>query len=105
MPPSVAERFENSDEEPMKLYCYNTKTSNISHNAMQHDKTKHIEVERQFTNEKSEQGLNLYAFVRSEDRLADAFTKVLSGKDFSPITCKLGMREIYAKTWGKVLCY
>ena len=94
MPPSVAERFENSDEEPMKQYCDNTKTSNISLNAVQHDKTKHIEVGRQFTNEKSEQGFSSNAFVRSEDHSADAFTKVLSGKDFSPRPCKLGMREI-----------
>ncbi|KAL6332216.1 hypothetical protein AAG906_001931 [Vitis piasezkii] len=32
---------------PMKLYCDNKSTINIAHNPIQHDRTKHIEIDRQ----------------------------------------------------------
>ena len=32
----------------MKLYCDNKSTINIAHNPVQHDRTKHIEIDRHF---------------------------------------------------------
>lgn len=45
----------------MRLYCYNKSAINIAHNSVQHDKTKHIEIDRHFTKEKLEEGLKTLA--------------------------------------------
>ncbi|KAG8496181.1 hypothetical protein CXB51_009524 [Gossypium anomalum] len=44
-------------EGPMKLYCENKSAINIAHNPVQHDRTKHIEVDRHFIKEKLDSGL------------------------------------------------
>ena len=50
---------------PMKLYCDNKSAINIAHNPIQHDRTKHIEVERQFIKEKLEEGVVCMSYVPS----------------------------------------
>ncbi|RVX19841.1 Retrovirus-related Pol polyprotein from transposon RE1 [Vitis vinifera] len=42
---------------PMKLYCDNKSAINIAHNPIQHDRTKHIEIDRHFIKEKLEEGV------------------------------------------------
>ena len=42
---------------PMKLYCDNKSAINIAHNPMQHDQTKHIEIDMHFIKEKLDSGL------------------------------------------------
>ncbi|RVW73428.1 Retrovirus-related Pol polyprotein from transposon RE1 [Vitis vinifera] len=39
----------------MKLYCDNKSAINIAHNPIQHDRTKHIEIDRHFIKEKLEE--------------------------------------------------
>ena len=39
-------------DEPMKLYCDNKAAIAIAHNPVQHDRTKHVEVDRHFIKEK-----------------------------------------------------
>ena len=41
----------------MRLYCDNKSAINISHNFIQHDCTKHIEIDRHFIKEKLDSGL------------------------------------------------
>ena len=43
-------------EFPIKLYCDNKAVISISHNPVQHDKTKHIEVDKHFIKENIEKG-------------------------------------------------
>ena len=40
---------------PMKLYYDNKLTINIAHNLIQHDRTKHTEIDRHFIKEKLEE--------------------------------------------------
>ena len=40
---------------PMKLYCDNKSAINIVHNPIQHNRTKHIEIDRHFIKEKLEE--------------------------------------------------
>ena len=40
-------------EKPKKLYCDNKAAINIAHNPVQHDRTKHVEVDRHFIKKKT----------------------------------------------------
>ncbi|KAJ7969877.1 Retrovirus-related Pol polyprotein from transposon TNT 1-94 [Quillaja saponaria] len=82
-------------EKPILLYCDNIVAINIAHNPVQHDRTKHIEIDRHFIKEKLDSKLICIPFVRSVNQLADVFTKDIGNYDFHPIVCKMGIRDIY----------
>ena len=42
---------------PMRLYCDNKSAISIAHNPVQHDKTKHVEVDKYFIKEKLDKGM------------------------------------------------
>lgn len=48
---------------PMKLYCDNKSAISIAYNPVQHDKTKHIEINMDFIEEKLEEGVICTPFV------------------------------------------
>ncbi|CAL8132823.1 unnamed protein product [Prunus armeniaca] len=54
-------------KKPMKLYCDNIAAINIAHNPVQHDRTKHDEVDRHFIKERLEDKTLQFPFVKSED--------------------------------------
>ena len=81
---------------PMKLYCDNKSTINIAHNPIQHDRTKHIEIDRHFIKEKLEEGVVCMSYVPSEHQLADILTKRLNSSMFHNLVFKLGMEDIYS---------
>ena len=55
--------------------CDNKAAIQISENPVQHDRTKHVEVDRHFIKEKLEAKIITLPFVRSKDQLADILTK------------------------------
>ena len=85
-------------KQPMDLHCDNTSAIEIAHNPIQHDRTKHVEVDRHFIKENLDRKIIRFPFVYTEDQLADVLTKGVSRKVFDDSVGKLGMIDIYAPT-------
>ena len=51
----ILEDLKNRLSKPMKLYCDNKSTIIIAHHPMQHDRTKHIGIDRHFIKEMGEE--------------------------------------------------
>ena len=70
--------------QPMKLYCDNKSAISIAHNPVQHDRTKHIEIDKHFIKEKLDSGLCSNVFHENISKLGveDLYSPALrvSGK-------------------------
>ncbi|RVW36637.1 Retrovirus-related Pol polyprotein from transposon RE1 [Vitis vinifera] len=69
--------------QPIQLFCDNKAACDIAHNLVQHDRTKHVEVDRFFIKEKLDDKIVELPKIRSEDQLADILTKAVSSQVFS----------------------
>ena len=76
----------------------NKSAIDIAHNPVQHDRTKHVEIDRHFIKEKLESGIIIFLFVKSEDHLADVLNKAVASKVFIDSFVKLSMGDIHAPT-------
>ena len=85
-------------EFPIKLYCDNKAVISISHNPVQHDKAKHIKMDRHFIKEKIEKGTICMTYIPTREQLADIFTKGLQRSSFEDFIYKLDMINIYDPT-------
>ena len=62
--------------QPIRLFCDNKAACDITHNPVQHDRTKHVKVDRLFIKEKLDDKIVELPKIRLEDQLADILTKV-----------------------------
>ncbi|CAL9028751.1 unnamed protein product [Prunus brigantina] len=66
----------------MNLFCDNKAAIAIAHNPIQHNRTKHVEVDRNYIKQKLKAKVIQFPFVKSKDQLANILTKVISSEVF-----------------------
>lgn len=71
-----------SHSKPIYLYCDNKAAIIIANNPTQHDRTKHVEVDRHFIKDNLENGTVDFPFVCSQAQLANVLMKAVSAKVF-----------------------
>ena len=82
----------------MNLYYDNQAAIQIAHNPVQHDRTKHVQIDRHFIKEKLEVKIVKLSFVKSEDQLVDVLTKAVFSRVFYNYLGKLDIENIYTPT-------
>lgn len=81
------------------MFCDNKSAIQIAQNPFQHNRTKHIEVDRHFIKEKLEEKIICFLHVKSEDQLTtDMLTKTVSKIPFNSSLDKLDIKDIYLST-------
>nr|GFB46567.1 copia protein [Tanacetum cinerariifolium] len=73
----------------ISLYCDSQSAIAISCNPIQHSRTKHIHTQYHFIKEQVENGIIELYFVRTENQLADMFTKALPEDRFKYLVWRI----------------
>ena len=91
----ILEELKVQTSQPIRVYCDNNAAVSIAHNPVQHDRTKHVEVDRHFIKEKIEMGLIRLSYVPSCEQRADILTKGLHKGPFLEMRSKLALQDIF----------
>jgi hypothetical protein len=74
---------------PIIVYCDNQSAISISENDVKHDRTKHIDIKYHFVHDEIV-GKNIeMRYIKTEDQLADIFTKGLGATVFTRLRNEL----------------
>lgn len=82
----------------MDSYCDNETAQEIANKLVQHDRIKHVKMDRHFIKEKLVEKLINITFVRSDEQLTYVLTNAVSTKVFHDSLNKLSIRDICAPT-------
>jgi hypothetical protein len=77
-----------------KLWCDNLDAKYLSANPVFHGRTKHIEVDYHFVQERVAQKLLEINFVSSRDQVADGFTKPLQIRQLENFKSNLNLTRL-----------
>ena len=73
------------------ILCDNTSAINMAKNPVQHKRTKHIDVRHHFLRDNVEKGNIIMEFCKTENQVADIFTKALGRESFQKNRLELGL--------------
>ncbi|XP_019106129.1 uncharacterized mitochondrial protein AtMg00810-like [Beta vulgaris subsp. vulgaris] len=76
---------------PVKLCCDNQSAIHLGKNPVQHERTKHIELDAHFTRDKVLEGLLELSYIPTGEQLADLLTKTLPSPQLSKLMSNLGV--------------
>ena len=75
----------------VKILCDNTSAINISKNLVHHSRTKHIDIRHHFLRDHVEKRNIVLDHCRTEDQIADIFTKTLNREQYENLRLLLGL--------------
>ena len=82
---------------PIKFYCDNQSTISMTKNPVFHSRSKHIDIQHHFIRELVQQEFIFFEFCKSEDQLADIFTKALPKDRLEKPRSQLGILKLDIK--------
>ncbi|TYJ97222.1 putative mitochondrial protein [Cucumis melo var. makuwa] len=85
-------------ETPLKLFCDNKAAISIANNLVQHDRTKHVEIDQHFIKERLDSGSICIPYIPSSRQVADVLVKGLLKPNFDFCVSKLDLIDIYVPT-------
>jgi hypothetical protein len=75
------------------LLCDNESAIKISHNPVQHSKTKHIKIHHHFIQDHIKRGAIEIIYINTQEQLADIFTKPLGEARFRELRHELNSTD------------
>ena len=87
----IMEDFGEKQEEGTELFCDNKSAIAIAKNPVQHSRTRHIAIKHHFIRDAIEEGEIQLKFCKSEEQIADIFTKALPRDKFQQCREMLGI--------------
>jgi hypothetical protein len=84
-------------KEDTKIFVDNQAAIAISHNPVFHGKTKHFNIKLFFLREVQKDGVVTLVYCKTEEQIADLFTKPLPVSKFQDLRSKLGVCSSYSK--------
>ena len=87
---------------PVVIYCDNLSSIQLAHNPVFHARVKHIEVHHHFVRERVLDGDIDLTYVRTDEQVADIFTKALGAEKLRRFRAMLGVWEMALSLRGSV---
>ena len=78
------------------VFCDNQSTIRLAHNPVQHDRMKHVSIDRHYIKETLEQNNIHIPYIQSAEQRADVLTKGLPKEHFMKLRRKLGLMDIHS---------
>jgi hypothetical protein len=93
----ILEDIGEKQEDAVHLHCDNKSAIAMAKNPVYHSRTRHIAIKHHFIREAIEEGEVELKFCRSEEQVADIFTKALPKEKFQQFREALGVQEQHIK--------
>ena len=91
----LLEDLQVSQTKPVAFFCDSTAAIHIANNSVFHERTKHVELDCHIVRDRILSGLIKTLHVKTDQQLADIFTKPLFPAQFNALISKMALKSIY----------